>query len=221
MPSPVIPTGLQRTYPNLMTQEGVRGQEWDAWCPEGGNPPSHTVTLPFTRLLAGPVDFTPGTFCFENPVFPKTRVLTTLAKQLALFVILYSPLQMASDQIENYEANSGPLAFLSECPTDWERTLYPEAEIGRYITVARHAKDSDTWYLASATGEEARTSTVPLTFLTPGVTYLATIYRDGPDADYLTNPTPVTIEQRRLTAADTLTLPLARSGGYAVRLARL
>ncbi|MCI5978632.1 MAG: glycoside hydrolase family 97 protein [Bacteroidales bacterium] len=218
---PVIPTGLQRTYPNLMTQEGVRGQEWDAWCPEGGNPPSHTVTLPFTRLLAGPVDFTPGTFCFENPVFPKTRVLTTLAKQLALFVILYSPLQMASDQIENYEANPGPLAFLSECPTDWERTLYPEAEIGRYITVARHAKDSDTWYLASATGEEARTSTVPLTFLTPGVTYLATIYRDGPDADYLTNPTPVTIEQRRLTAADTLTLPLARSGGYAVRLTRI
>ncbi|MDE5881175.1 MAG: glycoside hydrolase family 97 catalytic domain-containing protein, partial [Muribaculaceae bacterium] len=197
---PVMPTGLQRTYPNLMTQEGVRGQEWDAWCPEGGNPPSHTVTLPFTRGLAGPMDFTPVTFRFENPVMPQTHVNTTLAKQLALFVILYSPLQMASDEIENYEANPGPFQFVCDCPTDWERTVFPEAEIGKYITTARKEKGGDNWFVGSATGDEARVANINLAFLDPGCTYRATIYRDGENANYDTDPYPVIIEQKDVTS---------------------
>ena len=215
---PVMPTGLQRTYPNLMTQEGVRGQEWDAWNRTGGNPPSHTVTIPFTRGLAGPMDFTPVTFNFENKVVPGTRVCTTLAKQLALFVILYSPLQMASDMIENYEANPGPLAFVSDCPTDWERTVYPEAEIGKYVTVARKAKGCDDWYVAGATGDDARVATLRFDFLEPGKTYTATIYRDGPFADWETNPTPVVIEQKTVDSQSLLYIPEARSGGFAMKL---
>lgn len=218
---PVIPTGLQRTWPNLMTQEGVRGQEWDAWCPEGGNPPSHTVTLPFTRGLAGPMDFTPVTFRFENPVMPQTRVNTTLAKQLALFVILYSPLQMASDEIENLEANPGPLQFVSCCPTDWDRTVYPEAEIGRYVTVARKAKGADEWYIGSATGDEGRTAVINLSFLEPGVKYRAVIYSDGPGADWESNPYPVTIDQRDVDSETVLNIPQARSGGTAIRIYRV
>ncbi len=218
---PVMPTGLQRTYPNLMTQEGVRGQEWDAWCPEGGNPPSHTVTLPFTRGLAGPMDFTPVTFRFENPVMPQTHVNTTLAKQLALFVILYSPLQMASDEIENYEANPGPFQFVCDCPTDWERTVFPEAEIGKYITTARKEKGGDTWFVGSATGDDARTANISLSFLDPGAKYRATIYRDGENTHYDTNPYPVIIEQRDVTSDMALSIPQGRSGGCAIKLTKL
>lgn len=217
---PVIPTGLQRTYPNLMTQEGVRGQEWDAWCPEGGNPPEHTVTLPFTRGLAGPMDFTPVTFKFENPVMPQTRVNTTIAKQLALFVILYSPLQMASDMIENYEANPAPFTFLTDCPTDWERTVYPEAEIGKYITVARKQKGADNWFIGSATGSESRTARIALDFLEPGAEYTATIYRDGADADWESNPYDIAIETRTVNSDSVLELAQARSGGSAIKISR-
>lgn len=218
---PVMPTGLQRTYPNLMTQEGVRGQEWNAWCPEGGNPPSHTVTLPFTRGLAGPMDFTPVIFRFENKVMPQTHVNTTLAKQLALFVILYSPLQMASDEIENYESNPGPFQFVCDCPTDWDRTVYPEAEIGRYVTVARKAKDSGDWFVGSATGDEARTAHIDLGFLDAGCRYRATIYRDGPDANFDTAPYPVLIEQRDVDSGMALDIPQGRSGGCAIRLSKI
>ncbi len=218
---PVMPTGLQRTYPNLMTQEGVRGQEYDAWNPDGGNPPTHTITLPFTRGLAGPMDFTPVTFRFENPVVPQTRVNTTLAKQLALFVILYSPLQMASDEIENYEANPGPFQFVCDCPTDWDKTCYPEAEIGKFVTTARKGKGMDTWYVGSATGDEARTAHINLSFLDPDATYRATIYRDGEDAHYDTNPYPVIIEQKDVTCETILDIPQGRSGGCAIKLAKI
>ncbi len=218
---PVMPTGLQRTYPNLMTQEGVRGQEYDAWNPEGGNPPSHTVTLPFTRGLAGPMDFTPVTFRFENPVVPQTHVNTTLAKQLALFVILYSPLQMASDEIENYEANPGPFQFVCDCPTDWDQTCYPEAEIGKYVTVARKGKGEDSWYIGSATGDEARTAHIELSFLDEGARYRATIYRDGPEAHYDTNPYPVLIEQQEVNSGTILEIPQGRSGGCAIKIVKI
>lgn len=218
---PVIPTGLQRTYPNLMTQEGVRGQEWDAWNESGGNPPSHTVTLPFTRGLAGPMDFTPVTFKFENPILPQTHVNTTLAKQLALFVILYSPLQMASDEIENYEANPEPFGFIKDCPTDWDRTVFPEAEIGKYVTVARKEKGSDSWFIGSATGEGARTASISLDFLDPGARYKATIYRDGENANYDSDPYPVIIEERDVDSGTTLLIPQGRSGGCAIKLIKL
>lgn len=218
---PVMPTGLQRTYPNLMTQEGVRGQEYDAWDPAGGNPPSHTVILPFTRGLAGPMDFTPGTFSFINDVKPKTRVLTTLAKQLAEFVVLYSPLQMASDMIESYEANPGPLAFISSCPTDWSRTVVPEAKIGEYVTVARKDKNSDDWYIGAMTGDNARSTNIRLDFLDSNATYLATIYCDGPDADYQKNPTDCIIKKEYITSNDVLNVFLSKSGGAAIRLEKV
>lgn len=215
---PVIPTGLQRTFPNLMTQEGVRGQEWDAWDVDGGNPPSHTVILPFTRGLAGPMDFTPVTFRFVNDVMPQTRVHTTLAKQLALFVVLYSPLQMASDEIENYEANPEPFNFIVSCPTDWSRTVVPEACIGSYVTIARCGKGEGCWYIGSITGDEERTANISLSFLDTDKRYLATIYRDAPEADYETCPAAILIEEREVTYSDTLTIRQARSGGTAVRL---
>lgn len=218
---PVIPTGLQRTYPNLMTQEGVRGQEWNAWNATGGNPPDHTVTLPFTRGLAGPMDFTPVIFRFENPIMPQTRVQTTLAKQLALFVILYSPLQMAADEIENYEANPGPFRFICDCPVDWDRTVYPEARIGEYVTVARKRKGGDDWYIGSATGDDARTAHISLSFLDPGCKYRAVIYKDGCDADWENNPYPVEIVQQDVTSDSVLDIDQARSGGTAIKIFKI
>lgn len=215
---PVMPTGLQRTLPNLMTQEGVRGQEYNAWSVDGGNPPAHTATLPFTRGLAGPMDFTPAIFDYSDEVVPGTRPQSTIAKQLAEFVILYSPLQMAADAIESYE-NHPALSFIESCPTTWRKTIVPNGEIGRYVTIARQARDdSGQWFIGSLTDETARTLTVPLDFLEPGKHYRAFIYEDGPDADYRDNPMSLAIRQIDITSADTLTLRLARSGGAAIRL---
>lgn len=214
---PVMPTGLQRTYPNLMTQEGVRGQEYDAWSPDGGNPPEHTTILPFTRGLAGPMDFTPGTFNFNNPVLPTTHPQTTLAKQLALGVILYSPLQMASDLIENYEGQPA-LAFISACPTTWAKTVVPGACIGEYVTLARKERNGEDWFIGSITNANPRTLQIPLDFLDAGSSYEAIIYRDGPGADYRTNPYPLTIERRKVEAGTTLELELAPGGGAAIQL---
>lgn len=212
---PVMPTGLQRTYPNLMTQEGVRGCEYDAWSPDGGNPPEHTVTLPFTRCLAGPVDYTPGTFNYDNPVPPYTRPQATIAKQLAMFLVLYSPLQMASDEIENY-AGRPEFEFLKRCPTDWDRTLVPEARIGEYVTVARKEKNSENWYMGAMTNANEHLSRVPLDFLNPGVKYEAWIFADGAEADYLKNPMAVKISTMEVTVDSVLDLYLAHGGGAAV-----
>lgn len=215
---PVMPTGLQRTLPNLMTQEGVRGQEYNAWSQDGGNPPSHTATLPFTRGLAGPMDFTPAIFYYGDEVVPGTRPQSTLAKQLAEFVVLYSPLQMAADAIENYE-NHPALSFIESCPTTWRKTVVPNGEVGRYITIAREARDgSGNWFIGSLTDETARTLSIDLSFLEPGKRYRAMIYEDGPGADYRDNPMSLAIRQVEVTATDTLTLRLARSGGAAIRL---
>lgn len=218
---PVMPTGLQRTFPNLMTQEGVRGQEWDAWDADGGNPPDHTTIIPFTRGLAGPIDFTPGTFDFDNPIYPGTRVKTTLAKQLALAVVLYSPLQMASDRIESYERYPDPFVFVSSCPTNWSTTVVPHAEIGEFVTFARKDRDSNDWYIGSITNGDARTLSLSLDFLETGFRYRATIYADGSGVDFETNPYPVEVAQRDVDAASTLSLALARSGGTAIVLRRL
>ena len=175
---PAMPTGIQRTWPNLMTQEGVRGQEYNAWDRRGGNPPSHTVTLPFTRGLAGPTDFTPAIFNFSE-IVPGTHPHSTLAKQLGEFVVIYSPLQMAADAIENYEGQPA-LSFIESCPTTWSRTLVPNGEIGKYITIARKERGGDSWFIGSITNEEARSLEVSLDFLDEGATYRAIIYEDGP-----------------------------------------
>ena len=217
---PAMPTGLQRTYPNLMTQEGVRGQEFNAWSEDGGNPPEHTCTLPFTRGLAGPMDFTPVIFNYDNPACPGTRPQTTRAKQLALFVVLYSPLQMAADMIENYEGVP-EFSFITSCPTNWSKTVIPQAKIGEYVVTARRDRESDNWYIGAITNREARTLTLPLDFLDKDARYKATLYADGADADYRTNPYPVAISEQEVTADSSLTLPLAAGGGAAIRIEKL
>ena len=215
---PAMPTGIQRTLPNLMTQEGVRGQEYNAWDVHGGNPPAHTVTLPFTRCLAGPTDFTPAIFNFSE-IVQGTHPHSTLAKQLAEFVVIYSPLQMAADAIENYEGQPA-LTFIENCPTTWSKTLIPNGEIGQYITVARKERGGDSWFIGSMTNEKARQIDLPLDFLDEGTTYLAIIYEDGPDADYETNPYPMTIRQVEVNSGTVLKLNLARSGGAAIRIVK-
>lgn len=213
---PAMPTGIQRTWPNLMTQEGVRGQEYNAWDRRGGNPPAHTVTLPFTRGLAGPTDFTPAIFNFSE-IVKGTHPHSTLAKQLGEFVVIYSPLQMAADAIENYEGQPA-LSFIENCPTTWSKTLVPNGEIGKYITIVRKARHGDSWFIGSITNEEARNIDVALDFLDEGATYRAMIYEDGPEADYEQNPYEMTIRQINVVKGDTLHLRLARSGGAAIRI---
>jgi alpha-glucosidase len=222
---PLHDTGERRTYPNMMTREGARGQEYNAWGGEGGNPPEHETILFFTRLLAGPMYFTPVIFDIlltdaKNPDGPRrpeqARVRTTLAKQLALYVVLYSPMHMAADLIENYERQPA-FQFIRDVAVDWEQTRVLAAEIGDYVVVARQERDSDAWFLGAITDEAARTLEVSLDFLPPGREYVAEIYADGPDAHWLTNPLPVNITQQRVNATSRVTIRLAPGGGQAVR----
>lgn len=214
---PVMPTGLQRTWPNLMTQEGVRGQEHNAWDSDGGNPPEHTVLMPFTRGLAGPMDYTFGTFNFDNPVYPGTRVRTTLAKELALYVVIYSPMQMASDTPANYSAQPAAFQFIKDVPVDWETTIVPDAVIGDYVVTVRQDRNSSDWYLGAITDEQPRDLEVKLDFLEPGVEYTAQIYADAPDADWESNPTAYTVSEQTVKSTDVLPLRLAAGGGTAIR----
>lgn len=213
---PVKGTGLQRTYPNLMTQEGGRGQEYNAWSTDGGNTPEHTTTLPFTRMLSGPFDYTPGNFNFDYKLPQGARVQSTLANQLALYVVLFSPLQMASDLPENYEGKP-EFKFVKEVPSIWSDTKVLDAKIGDYVTIARKDWDGNDWYLGAITNKNARKLDVKLDFLEEGKTYTAEIYSDGPGADYNTNPYPVTIVAKTVNSSQTLSLDLAPGGGMAIR----
>jgi len=211
---PVKDTGLRRTYPNWITREGARGMEFSAWG-QPGNPPEHEANLVFTRLLAGPMDYTPGIFGMETR--SPGGIETTWAKQLALYVVIYSPLQMAADLLDNYEKNPGPFQFIKDVPVDWETTRVLDGEVGDYVTIARKERGGENWYLGSLTDEHPRALEVPLAFLDAGRTYDAEIYRDGDGADYRTNREDIVIEKREVTAADTLTLRLAPGGGQAIR----
>lgn len=215
----VMPTGWRRTYPNIMAHEDMRGQEYDAWSPDGGNPPEHTCTLPFTRGMAGPMDFTPGTFNFNNPGLPTTHPQTTLAKQLALAVVIYSPIVMSSDKVENYEGRP-EFEFLKRCPTNWDRTLFPEARIGEYVTVARKNRGGDDWYIGSITNANAHDVNLKLDFLDEDATYTARVFADGEKADFRTNPYPVTISETKVDKDGNLRLHLAPGGGAAVILTK-
>lgn len=207
---PIKDTGIRRTYPNMMTREGACGQEYNAWLPNGGNPPEHETILPFTRLLAGPMDFTPGIFdLLYEEARPNNCVNTTLAKQLALYVVLYSPLHMAADLPENYEANPKSLKFILDVPTDWNDTTVLHARIGDYITIVRQDRNSDDWYLGSLTDENGRNLQATLSFLEPNQHYVAEIYRDGIDADWQTNPYAIDITERLVDHNTSLTLRLA------------
>jgi alpha-glucosidase len=211
---PIKPTGISRTYPNMMTREGVRGMEYNAW--SEGNPPEHTTILPFTRMLAGPLDYTPGIFDITFDRYkPENRVQTTLAKQLALYVVLWSPLQMAADLIENYEGHPA-FEFIERVPCDWDETRVPDAAIGDYVVVAR--RSGREWYLGAVTDENARVLWTPLDFLDSDTTYAARIFADAADADWETNPTPVEIEGALVDAGTLLALSLARGGGAAVAI---
>ncbi|MGB6221164.1 glycoside hydrolase family 97 catalytic domain-containing protein, partial [Haloferula sp.] len=216
---PIKDTGLRRTWPNLMTREGAKGQEFNAWGGERRNKPDHTTILPFTRLLSGPMDFTPGIFdlTYEGLGLEPNRVSTTLAKQLALYVIIYSPLHMAADLPENYAARPDAFQFIKDVPVDWEFSRVIDAEIGDYVVTARKDRNSDNWYLGAITDESGRFLEAPLGFLEPGRDYQATIYHDAEGADWETNPTVVGIERRTVTAADRLPLRLSAGGGAAVR----
>jgi alpha-glucosidase len=215
---PIKDTGLRRTFPNMMTREGARGQEYNAWDPEGGNPPEHETIIPFTRLLAGPMDFTPGIFRLLYPeARPNNRVNTTLAKQLALYVVLYSPLTMAADLPQNYEANLTPFQFIRDVPTDWADTRVLHARIGDYVTIARQDRNSDDWYLGSVTDEEGRILHASLSFLEPNQQYVAEIYRDGLNADWKTNPYDIDISKKLVDQGTDFEIRLAPGGGQAVR----
>lgn len=214
----VRPTGLCRTYPNLIGNESARGTEYEAF---GGSKPFHTTLLPFNRLIGGPMDYTPGIFDTKLDFMgdlPHGQVQTTLAKQLALYVTLYSPLQMAADLVENYEKHMDAFQFIKDVAADWDDSRYIEAEPGDYITVARKAKGTDNWFVGGITDENARTANFTLDFLTPGKQYVATLYADGKDADYKENPTSYQIKKGIVTNKTKMSVKEARSGGFALSL---
>jgi len=216
-------TGERRTYPNILTREAVRGTEWEAW--SEGNPPEHTVILPFTRMVSGPLSYTPGIFNTTwDPGGPgrppwrtleHTRVHTTRAKQLAMYPIFLSGLQMMADVPENYEGQAG-LDFLERVPTTWDDTKVLNGQIGDYITVAR--RSGRDWFVGSMTDEQPRTLSVPLRFLERGTSYVATVYADAPATDLETNPNELQVTRSIVDRHDTLSVRLAGGGGQAIQL---
>ncbi|WP_438864767.1 glycoside hydrolase family 97 protein [Neptunicella sp.] len=218
---PVKDTGLRRTYPNWISREGARGQEFNAWGTPP-NPPEHTTILPYTRMLAGPMDFTPGIFDMSfNGLDGENRPRTTLTKQLALYVVLYSPIQMAADLPRNYLKHPDAFQFIKDVPTDWENSRAIAGEVGDYVVFARQQRDADDWFVGALTDENARTVDISLDFLEPGKRYEAQIYRDGDKADWLTNPYDYVIEKKSVTSGDKLSLKMAKSGGTAIRFKAL
>ena len=212
------PTGICRTYPNWIGNESARGTEYESF---GGNPVNHTTILPFTRLIGGPMDYTPGIFQMDlSKTAPgnTSHVRSTLARQLALYVTLYSPLQMAADLIENYEPHMDAFQFIKDVPVDWQRTEYLEAEPGQYVTIARKDKKSEDWYVGSTVAEAGHESTLRLDFLTPGKKYTATIYADGKDASWDKNPQSYQISTKKVTSKSTLKLKSASGGGFAISI---
>jgi hypothetical protein len=215
---PMRPTGIQRTYPNWLASEAARGNEFNAF--SNGSPPEHETILPFTRLMGGPMDYTPGIFKLKGYVrsAPARQLHTTLAKQLALYVTIYSPLQMAADLPENYEAKPDAFQFIKDVPVDWDDTKIIEAEPGDYVTIARKEKGKSDWFIGSVTDEQGRTAIIPLDFLDKGVKYRATIYRDADNADWKTNPEAYTIEKSGVRSDTVLKIKLAPGGGCAIRI---
>ena len=217
----VRPTGLCRTYPNMIGNESARGTEYEAF---GGNKVFHTTILPFTRLQGGPMDYTPGIFETEvKNVNPNnnSQIRSTLARQLALYVTMYSPLQMAADLPENYEKHMDAFQFIKDVPVDWQKSVYLEAEPGRYITIARKDKHSNDWYVGCTAHEGGHTSELLLNFLDKGKKYEATIYADAKDANWKTNPKAYTITKQKVNAKTKLKLTAAQGGGYAIQIRKL
>lgn len=212
------PTGLCRTYPNWLAQESARGGEFESM---GGNPPSHTTILPFTRLKGGPMDYTPGLFETRLSYYGEgkdSQAGTTIARQLALYLTMPSPMQMACDLPENYERFADAFRFIEDVPVDWKDSRYLEAEPNRYITVARADKGSDDWYVGAITDHNPRTALIDMSFLPKGKKYIATIYEDAPDADWKSNPQAYRIREIKVDSRTRLRQPLAPGGGAAIRI---
>jgi alpha-glucosidase len=212
-------TGESRTWPNMMTRESARGQEFNAWAGDGGNPPRHDVDLFFTRCLAGPFDFTPGVLQVTFPDFrQRNRVNTTVAKQLALYVVFYSPLHMAADLPEHYAEHRELFRFIVDVPTDWEESRFLAGEMGKYAVIARRERGGDQWFLGAITDQHARTLRVPLAFLPKKKRFVAAVYRDGQQAHWSTNPFAYEILEIPVDSTTHLELNLAPGGGQAIRL---
>lgn len=211
---PIKDTGLRRTYPNWISREGARGMEYNAWG-QPPNPPEHEVNLVFTRMLAGPMDYTPGILSLKGR--HGQAIPSTLARQLALYVVLYSPIQMAADLPEHYLQHREAFRFIEGVAVDWEQSRVLDGEVGDYVTIVRRDRNSRDWFLGSITDEHGRVLPVSLGFLEPGVRYRAEIYRDGEGADFRSNPFAFVRETREVTSADALTLVLAPGGGQAIR----
>lgn len=221
----VRPTGLHRTYPNWLACEAARGNEFNSGWSETGNPPEHETILPFTRLMGGPMDYTPGIFQIKFEEYDpgkkgqiRTTVQTTLAKQLALYVTMYSPLQMAADLPEHYEKYMDAFQFIKDVAADWDDTRILEAEPGDYLTIARKAKNRDEWYIGAITDEQARTSNIALSCLTPKRWYVATIYGDAVDANWKSNPMAYQIQTFLVNDQTVLKVQMVASGGAAISL---
>ncbi len=213
---PIKDTGLRRTYPNWVSREGARGMEYQAWG-EPPNVPSHVPNLVFTRMLSGPMDYTPGVLSLKGR--GGRDIPSTIARQLALYVVLYSPIQMAADLPENYQKYPDAFAFIKQVPTDWSETRTLMGEVGDYVVTARKDRASDDWYLGGVTNEEARTVDIQLDFLDAGKDYDVTIWRDGEGADYRTAARhSLSIDSARMSADDKLSVTMAPGGGFAIRL---
>ncbi|MEM5563812.1 glycoside hydrolase family 97 protein [Psychroserpens sp. AS72] len=216
---PIKATGLRRTYPNAISREGLRGQEFNAWAKDGGNPPEHLPIVAFTRMLAGPIDYTPGIFNIKFDEYKKdNQVNTTIAQQLALYVVIYSPIQMAADLVEHYEANPKPLQFIKDVGVDWETTKVLNGEVGDYVTIVRKERQTGNWFLGSITDENLRNLEINFDFLDKNQDYIATIYKDGTDAHWDKNPLALDIEKITINSNTKMTLNLAEGGGCAISI---
>ncbi len=216
---PIKDTGLRRTYPNMITREGLRGQEFNAWAEDGGNPPEHLPIVAFTRMLSGPIDYTPGIFNIKFDQYkPNNQVNTTIAQQLALYVVIYSPIQMAADLVEHYEANPRPLQFIKDVGVDWETTKVLNGQVGDYVTIARKERQTGNWFLGSITDENRRSIEVNFDFLDANQDYIATLYKDGKNAHWDDNPLDIEIESQTINKSSKLTLNLAEGGGCAISI---
>ncbi|MCX6180780.1 MAG: glycoside hydrolase family 97 catalytic domain-containing protein, partial [Bacteroidetes bacterium] len=214
---PIKPTGLRRTYPNLISAEGARGQEFNAWASDGGNPAEHISILAFTRMLAGPMDFTPGIFDITLPTKPHNQINTTLAQQLALYVVIYSPVQMAADLPENYK-DQPAFQFIKDVGVDWEQTKILNGEVGDFVTIAREERETGNWFVGGITDENQREVTIDFSFLKEGQKYEAIIYQDGKKANYKTHPTDIEIVKMTIDKNTKQTFKLAEGGGFAISL---
>ncbi len=215
---PIKATGLRRTYPNMISREGLRGQEFNAWASDGGNPPEHLSVIAFTRMLGGPIDFTPGIFNIKMAPYKEgNQVNTTLAHQLALYVVIYSPVQMAADLPESY-VDQPAFQFIRDVGVNWEQTRVLNGEVGDFVTIARQERETGNWFVGGITDEEARSVTLTFDFLDEGASYQAMLYRDGPEAHWDNNPTSLEIEEVTIVASTTLTIDLAPGGGFALSL---